>query len=184
MSTNPPDPQGQPTPPPAYSQPAPPPAYAPPGDSGPSGYPAAGYAPPVGEPAPKTKGPSTLGVIAFLAALAGIVIGSILAFVGGMQLGSLAQYAQTGSDGSVSIDGDSLPVEAQQIAVASGVLVFVAFVVWGLLALWGLIQGIFAAVKNRGRVWGIIAIVLAVIGVGAVATFYGIGAIAGAASVS
>lgn len=179
MSTNPPDPQGQPTPPPAYSQPTPPPAYSPPGDAG-----TPGYAPPVGEPAPKTKGPSTLGVIAFLAALGGIVIGSILAFVAGMQLGGLAQYAQAGSDGSVSIDGDSLPVEAQQIAVASGVLVFVAFAVWALLALWGLIQGIFAAVKNRGRVWGIIAIVLAVIGVGAVATFYGIGVVAGAASVS
>src|SRR3546814_17869108 len=96
MSTNPPDPQGQPTPPPPYSQPTPPPAYSPPGDPGASGYPAEGYAPPVGEPAPKTKGPATLGVIAFLAALGGIVIGSILAFVAGMQLGAIGRASWRG----------------------------------------------------------------------------------------
>jgi hypothetical protein len=171
MSTNPPEPQGQPTPPPAYSPPA---------DSAPSGYPAANYAPPVGEPAPKTKGPAGLGIIAFAASVAGIVIGSILAFMGGLQTGGLGQYAEV-SSGSGTVDGNSLPPEGQQMLITAGILTFSAFAVWGVLALWGLIQGIIAAVKNRGRGWGIAAIVLAVIGIGAVVTFYGIGLAAGVA---
>jgi len=171
MSTNPPEPQGQPTPPPAYSPPA---------GSQPSGYPAANYAPPANQAEPKTKGPAGLGIIAFAASLAGAVIGSILALIGGMQTGALGQYAEV-SSGSGTVDGSSLPPEGQQMLITAGILIFAAFAVWGILALWGFIQGIVAAVKNRGRVWGIVAIVIAVLGIGAVATFYGIGIAAGVA---
>jgi hypothetical protein len=167
MSSNTPDPHNQPAPPPAYQPPA--------GSTAAGSYPP----PPAGEPATGTKGPARLGIIAFVAALAAAVIGSVIAFIAGMQGGSLAQYADV--TGGSTVDADSLPPEGQQLAISAGVLAFVAFAVWGILALWGLIQGIVAAVKNRGRGWGIAAIVIAVLGVGAVAIFYGVGVAAGIA---
>lgn len=85
------------------------------------------------------------------------------------------------SDGTWTLDGNSVPTEGQQVALNAALLTFAAFAVWGVLALWGLIQGIIAAVKNRGRGWAIAAIVIAVLGVGAVAIFYGIGVAAGVA---
>ncbi|WZH35901.1 MAG: hypothetical protein PIR02_14155 [Microbacterium enclense] len=52
-----------------------------------SGYPApAGYQPPAAAP---VKNSNRLGLIAFVIALAAIVIGSIIAFIGGMQSGAL-----------------------------------------------------------------------------------------------
>jgi hypothetical protein len=158
---------------PAYESPAassqpPAPAYAP------GAYPAASAA---GEPGVKPKGPSTLGIIAFVAALAGVIIGSILVFVGGQALGGVVQY--TGSSGTV--DANTLPAEAQDALASGGVLTFVGFLVFGILALWGFIQGIVAVVKKRGRGWGIAAIVLAVVGLGIVGTMWGFGFGAGAA---
>jgi len=122
-----------------------------------------------------------LGIIAFAAALAGALIGSILAFLAGMQFGGLGAYLDISSDGTATFTGSSVPPEAEQIAVTATVLSIAAYAVWGILALWGFIQGIIAAVKNRGRVWGIVAIVIAVIGVGAVSIFYGVGLAAGVA---
>ncbi|MFZ8756814.1 hypothetical protein ACO03V_05265 [Microbacterium sp. HMH0099] len=138
------------------------------------------YAPPVNDYAQPahTKGGRGLGLIAFLAALAGAVIGSILGFVGGMQSGSLAQYVDI--TGTTQVDPNTIPPEGQNAAVVGGILTLVAFLVWGALALWGLIQGIIAAVKNRGRGWGIAAIIVAVIGIGAVLTFTSIGVAVGA----
>lgn len=181
MSTNPPDPHGQPAAPGASQPPAAPPAgtnYPAPSSSTPAGS----YAPPpVDDRGRKPKGPSGLGLVAFIAALAGAVIGAILAFMAGSQFGNLAQYAEVQPDGSWSLDANTVPAEGQQVAVNAALLTFAAFAVWGILALWGLIQGIVAAVRNRGRGWGIAAIVIAVLGVGAVATFYGIGVAAGVA---
>ena len=67
------------------------------------------------------------------------------------------------------------------MGLAAGALVVSAFLVWGVLALWGFIQGIIAAVKYRGRGWGIAAIVLAVIGGGIVFAFFLVGVGIGAA---
>lgn len=136
-----------------------------------------GYAPPAPSNRPGTKGPRGLGLIAFLVALAGAVIGSILATIGGIQTGALVQY--TGVD-TTTVDPNTLPPEAQQSAVVGGLLVIAGYLVWGVLALWGLIQGIIAAVKNRGRGWGIAAIVIAILGLGAVSTAFGIGVAIGA----
>lgn len=127
-----------------------------------------------------TKGPRKLGVIAFVVALAGIVLGSILAFIGGIQSGSLAQYASM-ADGTTTIDPNTLPPGAEQIGIAAGLFSVAGFLVWGVLALWGFIQGIVAAVKNRGRGWGIAAIILAVLGGIVVFVSLGIGAGIGAA---
>ncbi|MGP3536287.1 hypothetical protein ACTU3I_15935 [Microbacterium sp. RD1] len=159
MSTTPPEPQHQPTPPPAYS-------------------------PPPGEdrPARREKGPAGLGVVAFVVALVGGIAGGVLAYIAGVQIGSLAQFAETTTEGnSVSITADSLPPEGQQILILGGALTLAAFAVWGVLALWAFIQGIVAIVKNRGRVWGIFALVLAVLGVIAVSVLYGAGIVVGIA---
>lgn len=139
------------------------------------------YAPPADEFAAsgaRAKGARGLGLIAFVVALAGAVIGSILGFIGGMQSGSLAEYVDI--TGTTQVDPSTIPPEGQNAAVVGGILTLAAFVVWGALALWGLIQGIIAAVKNRGRGWGIAAIVVAVLGIGAVLTFASIGLAVGA----
>jgi hypothetical protein len=112
--------------------------------------------------------------------LAAVVIGSILALLGGIQSGSLAQFADV-ANGTATLDPETLPEAANQIGLAAGALSVSAFLIWGVLALWGLIQGIVAAVKNRGRGWAIAAIILAVLGGGVVLVVFGIGAVIGAA---
>lgn len=120
-----------------------------------------------------------LGVIAFVAALLGVVIGAILAFVAGLQTAGIAQYADTSTG---QLDPNTLPPGAEQTAIAVGVLSVAAFAVYGILGLWGFIQGIVAAIKNRGRGWGIAAIVIAVLGGIIVITALGVGAAAGVGS--
>lgn len=173
------------------STPPPPEPYNPPpatrAEAAQSGYaaPQAGSATPpaaYGAPAPvaRPKGSSRLGLIALLAALLGIILGSILSGIGGYQSGTLVQYADY-ANGTTDIAYESLPPAAQQTAIAGGLLSVAGFLVWGAFALWGFIQGIIATVKNRGRGWGIAAIVLAVIGGGVVFAVLGIAATAAAA---
>lgn len=165
MSSNAPlDPQDRPdSTPPAYAAPPAAPAYSPP----PSAQPAA-------------KGPATLGVVAFVVAVAGALIGSILGYVAGLQLGPVAAY---GADGT-TLSASDIPADVQQSAVTGGILVLAAYGVMAVLALWGLIQGIVAAVKNRGRGWAIAAIVVAVIAFLPVSILFGLGTAAGLAAVS
>ncbi|WP_125131578.1 hypothetical protein [Microbacterium sp. 10M-3C3] len=129
--------------------------------------PAPSYAaPPPVDAAPRRreKGRATLGVVAFVVALLAIVVGSILTYIGGTRLGALAQYAQVTSEGA-TLDATNVPPEAQANAALGGILVVVGYTVMAVLGLWALIQGIVAAVRNRGRGWGIAAIVLAVLAV-------------------
>lgn len=109
---------------------------------------------------PRAAQSRTWGLIAFLAALAGVVVGSILAVVAGVQAGGLQHYA--GFDGQA--DPTTFPPDASQKAIAASVLGIAAFAVYGVFALWGFIQGIVAAVKNRGRGWGFAAVAIAVLG--------------------
>lgn len=145
-----------------------------------SGYaaPPAAYAAP--EAPTRAQGSTRLGLIAFIASLLAVVIGSILALFGGIQSGSLAQFAGA-IDSNGNVEAGALPAAANQIALAAGALSVAAFLVWGAFALWGLIQGIIAAVKNRGRGWAIAAIVLSVVGGAIVFVFFLIGAGIGAA---
>jgi len=144
-----------------------------------AGYPASpGYQPPTAAP---QKPSNRLGLIAFAVALAAIIIGSILAFIGGMQSGALVQYATTGPDGTPQIDPSNLSAGEQQAAATAGLLTVAGFLVFGVLGLWGFIQGIVATAKNRGRGFGIAALVLAVLGGVVVAVVFGAGAAAGAA---
>ena len=139
-----------------------------------AGYNAPAYAP--GHRAPVSK---KLGIIAFVAALLGVVIGAILAFVAGLQTAEIAQYADTSTG---QLDPNTLPPGAEQTASAVAGLSVAAFAVYGILGLWGFIQGIVAAIKNRGRGWGIAAIVIAVLGGIVVITALGVGAAAGVGS--
>ncbi len=123
-------------------------------------YPDAGRAPSVPQPPVAPRRSSTLGLIAFLAAAAGVVVGGVLAVIAGVQAGGLQQYA--GLDGQA--DPTTFPPDASQKAIAAGVLGIAAFAIYGIFALWGFIQGIVAAVKNRGRGWGFAAIIIAVLG--------------------
>lgn len=151
------------TPPPPEPHNPPPATRAEAAQSG-SSVPSSAYAAPA-SPAenarPKTS--NRLGLIAFVASLLGVVIGSILATFGGIQSGSLAQFASS-VDSTGTLDPEALPESANQIGLLAGLLIVAAFLVWGAFALWGLIQGIIAAVKNRGRGWGIAAIILSVVG--------------------
>ncbi|AOX46940.1 hypothetical protein [Microbacterium sp. BH-3-3-3] len=123
------------------------------------GAPAApAYAPPPSSRG--AKGSRTLGLIAFLASMVGVVVGIVCALIAGLQSGSLAQYA----DASGEIDPNTLPPGTEQTAILIAVLSVTAFAVYGIFGLWGFIQGIVAAVKNRGRGWGIAAVVIAVLG--------------------
>lgn len=181
-STTPPEPHERP----AVNDPAyterpvePPRAQTPPPQA-----PAASYAaPPAPDAAPaaRKKGPATLGVIAFIVALLAVVVGSILTYIGGVQVGALAQYAQLSSDGA-SIDPSTLPPEAQASAAMGGALVVVGYTVMAVLGLWGLIQGIVAAIRGRGRGWGIAAIVIAVLAVIPVSILLAVGTASGAAA--
>ena len=171
------------TPPPPEPYDTPPTTRAEAAQSGYSAPPAA-YAAPAPAATARPKGSNRLGLIAFVVSLVAIVIGSLLAALGGIQSGSLAQFADY-SGGTATIDPGMLPESANQTAIAAGVLTVSAFLAWGVLALWGFIQGIVAAVKNRGRGWGIAAIILSVIGGGIVlAVFVIAGSVAAAAYVS
>lgn len=180
MSTNPPAPEpsnSQPSyQPPAPGSSAPPPA--PEYGSQPAAYPAA---PPPAQHDSRTTGSNRLGLIAFIASLAAVIIGSILAYVAGTTIGSLGQYGTVDSSGSYVLDETAIPAEGEQAAASGALLTLAAFAVFGVLALWGFIQGIVAAVRNRGRGWGITAIILAVVGIGIVAIIYGAGVAAGIA---
>jgi hypothetical protein len=163
VSTTPPPPEPY-NPPPTRSQ----------TPAAPGGYAAPAYA-------SENRGPVSkkLGIIAFVASLLAVVVGTILAFVAGLQTGGLAQYVDSSTG---QVDPESLPAGAEQSAIAVAALSVAAFVVYGILGLWGFIQGIVAAVKNRGRGWGIAAIVIAVLGGIVVITALGVGAAAGVGS--
>ncbi|MDQ1084425.1 MULTISPECIES: hypothetical protein [Microbacterium] len=163
MSTTPPPPEPY-TPPPTRSE----------VPAAPGGYAAPAYAPEHRAPVSKR-----LGIIAFVASLLAVVVGAILAYTAGLQAAGIAQYVDPSAG---QVDPESLPPEVQQSAVAVAGLSVAAFAIYGILGLWGFIQGIIAAVKNRGRGWGIAAIIIAVLGGIVVIAALSIGAAAGVGS--
>lgn len=141
---------------------------------GQNGYPGA-QQPYPGQPAayppprtPRPKGPATLGIVAALAAILGTVAGSIIVGVSGSMLGDfIAKESQKAmEDSSYVLDDSSFVGYIMGIGLG--------FAVYGLFGLWGLIQGIIATVLNRGRGWGIAAIVISVLGIVPVLIVYGI----------
>lgn len=116
--------------------------------------------------APKLRGRRTLGVIALIVAMVGLVAGTVLQFVAGAQLGGVGAFVDVGrlvSEGK-QIDASTLPDAAKQIVNTANTISVIAFLVWLLLELWAIIQGIAAIVARRGRAWGIAALVVATVG--------------------
>ena len=167
-------------PPPAPYTPVPPaPAYQTP----PGAYPApvGGYGAPAGTyqpPQTAAAGSVALGVVAFVLSVVAGVVAPIIGGIGGYQIGyglpSVMQYV----DPSTSDLSFLSPVRDQ---VLVGEIGFWVGTVSGLTAI---VLGIIAIAKRRGRVWGIVSLILA--GIGPVLFFLvlsimlGIGAGAGA----
>ncbi|MET0672396.1 MAG: hypothetical protein ABWY37_02780, partial [Microbacterium pygmaeum] len=139
---------------------APPAGYAPP----PQGY--GPWTPQQLPPMPavptaRAAGGSALGIVAFVLGLIAAVGASIVAAVAGFQIGigtgdQLAtQLAPAGAD----FDFALLSPVREWVLLAE-----VSFWVGTVLGVWAIVQGIVAIAKNRGRGWGITAVVIAVAG--------------------
>ncbi|PZE37647.1 DUF4064 domain-containing protein [Curtobacterium sp. MCPF17_031] len=116
------------------------------------------------EPAKKKK---TVGLIAFAAAVIALVIGVIAGVMLGTALSSsqlLQDYAQNGGSGNPA-DSQELQRQLMQdpeamAGLGTGAVLMLVGSVFGL---WAIVQGIVAIVAKRGRLWGVLAIVLAVL---------------------
>ena len=96
-----------------------------------------------------------LGVVALVIALIVAVISLTVAILTGITLGPLADPGSTGF---------SLPLNpsAEDPVVAQAALLFILNLVFGSIAgTWAMIQGLVAAVKKRGRLWGVLAMIIA-----------------------
>lgn len=135
------------------------------------------------EPKRKKK---TVGVVAFVLGLASLVLGVVGGYLMGTALASsnvIGEIARNGSNGSVE-QQQQLQQQLMNDPAVMGQLGIGAVVagIAAILGLWALVQGIIAAVVNRGRGWGVFAIVLAV--VATIATFGTYIGVAAAAAVS
>lgn len=110
-------------------------------------------------PAPvRSRRRAGLGLVAFIASAAALVIGMAGIWLAGFFVGRVVRL----------VDYPDLiqETEAQlwdtlERAIGAVIVLVVAWVLHALVALWGLIQGIVATSLGRGRGWGIAAIVLA-----------------------
>ena len=161
-------------PPPAAPQPpgsghlvqgyaAPPHVYAPPSASA---APPQGYGPyvPVA-PAARRAGGSGPGVVAFLLALIAAVGGTILGSIAAYQIGLGTGREIALSPLDIDFDWSILAPVREWVLVGE-----VAFWVGTVLGIWAFVQGIVAIARDRGRGWGVAAVVIAVLGPIAFAT--------------
>jgi len=123
----------------------------------------------------------TIGVVAFILGLASLVLGVVGGWIVGKAIGnsgfadSVVQSGGTTTfdqqDAARQITND--PAVMGQVAGGAVVIGIAA-----ILGLWALVQGIIAAVVARGRVWGILAIVLAAVATIATFVAYSVAAVA------
>jgi hypothetical protein len=107
---------------------------------------------PMPDEPPKSR---KLGVVALILALLVAAISMTVAVISGITLGPITKPGSTGFNVPLNPSADN-PVEAQ---VA---LIFILNLVFGSIAgTWALIQGLVAAVKKRGRLWGVLAMFVA-----------------------
>ncbi|WP_156762095.1 hypothetical protein [Microbacterium karelineae] len=112
-----------------------------------------------------------LGIVAFIAAVAAVAIGAVGIWLAGFSLGRLVRLTDYPDLLRNVDDVDALLGDAQdqlweslgRAGLALGILV-IAWLAHALVALWGLVQGIVATALDRGRMWGVIAIVVACTG--------------------
>ncbi|MBO9046265.1 DUF4064 domain-containing protein [Curtobacterium flaccumfaciens pv. flaccumfaciens] len=131
------------------------------------------------EPKPKKK--KTVGIIAFVLGLLALVLGVVGGYIMGSAISNSGVLDQITQNGSTNLTPEQMQSEVMsdpdvrsQLVGGIAVIGIAAF-----LGLWALVQGIIAAVAKRGRVWGILAIILAV--VATIATFVTYAGVAAAA---
>ena len=134
------------------------------------------------EPKPKKK-KKTVGIIAFVLGLLALVLGVVGGYIMGSAISNSGVIDQITQNGSTNLTPEQMQSEVMsdpdvrsQLVGGIAVIGIAAF-----LGLWALVQGIIAAVAKRGRVWGILAIVLAV--VATIATFVTYAGVAAAGAV-
>ncbi|WP_066657084.1 DUF4064 domain-containing protein [Curtobacterium sp. MR_MD2014] len=133
------------------------------------------------KPAKKKK---TVGLVAFALGILSLVLGVVGGAVLGAAFAGNAAIEQIARDGGGSVQQQEQlrqqlmndPSAMSQFGGGSIIILIAA-----VLGLWALVQGIIAAVAGRGRVWGVLAIILAV--VATFATFIAV-SIAAAAAVT
>lgn len=168
-----PDPHA-PTPP--WTAPAAPPFGAPAGAQHAPGAPrpsAAAYAPPTGftvsptavhgggpsrEPAP-SRSRRGLGLAALLLAVVALVGASVVGALAAYEAGVGAARRIAADPSSIDFDWTVLTPVRDQVLTAE-----VSFWIGTVLGVWALVQGIIAMVKDRGRGWGVAAVVVAALG--------------------
>lgn len=137
--------------PPAFGAPAPQPGFAAP-------YvvpPAPGFA---AQPPPRAS--RTLGAIAFALSIVAVLVAPIVAAVAGWRIGLGVGY-----EGLIAFSDDPTGSLSSLTPVRGDVLMAeTAFWVGTVVGVWAIVQGIVATALGRGRVFGVIAIVLAAIG--------------------
>ncbi|QCR44736.1 hypothetical protein C1N91_15535 [Curtobacterium sp. SGAir0471] len=117
------------------------------------------------QPKPVKK-KKTVGIIAFALGILSLVLGVVGGAVLGAAVAGNATLEQIARDGGSSAQQQEQlqqqlmndPAVMGQLGGGSIVIVIAA-----VLGLWALVQGIIAAVAGRGRVWGVLAIILAVV---------------------
>lgn len=113
-------------------------------------------------PAPRRpRGRPALGIVALVASCAALVLGGVGVWFAGFSIGRSLRF----SDVPDLIDDPTAQMweSLGRVGIAA-VILLIAWVVHAGLAVWGLVQGIVAAVTNRGRVFGGVAIGIAAVG--------------------
>ena len=112
---------------------------------------------------------ATVGIVAFIVSAAAFVLGGAGIWVSGFMIGRLVRLAEI-PELAMGLQEDAVALLQDELWTlldrAIGVLVVlsIAWILHMILAAWGLIQGIVATATGRGRIWGIIAILLALFG--------------------
>lgn len=124
------------------------------------------------EPKAKKK---TLGVVAFVVGLAALVVGVIGGFLFGQAFGGSEAFRDSmENSGATPSDSQITELMTSSSAVTGSLMFYLGTA----LGLWAIVQGIIAAVTKRGRAWGVVAIILAVVAVIAFGIAIGIAAVA------
>ncbi|MDM7891704.1 DUF4064 domain-containing protein [Curtobacterium caseinilyticum] len=115
------------------------------------------------EPKRKKK---TVGLVAFALGVLSLVLGVVGGAVMGAALAGNAAFAEMARNGGGSVEQQE-QLQQQLMNDPSALSQFgggaIVVLIAAVLGLWALVQGIIAAVAGRGRVWGVLAIILAVV---------------------
>lgn len=117
---------------------------------------------------PAGPGKPTIGIVAFIASVSAFVIGGVGIWLSGFMIGRLVRATEipeivSGLQDDAWVLAQEQALQAIDRSIGAFVVLITAWVLHMALAAWGLIQGIVATAMNRGRAWGIIAIVIALL---------------------